>query len=188
MGDRTFTTFQISKLCDVYPTTVINWIEEKKLVAYKTPGGHRRVKRENLILFLKEYNMPITLDDSAEGGRKVMVIDDNPEILDMVETILVKNNFEVKRVMSGFDAGFLLARWTPDLVLLDFLMPDLDGFELCRRIKTDKTTQDIPVIAVSALTAPNDVEKIKKAGADDYLSKPFKSQDLIGKIEFYLSV
>ena len=188
MGDKTYTTFQISKLCDVYPTTVINWIEEGKLGAYKTPGGHRRVKKEDLIVFLKKFNIPVTIDADNVNTRKILVVDDDPIILDMLKTLLEKSHFEVKTVTNGFDAGFVIARWMPDLIVLDMVMPDLDGFEMCRRLKTDKTTSDIPIIAITAFSASEDIDRIYAVNADDYLAKPFQGPELVRKIEFYLAV
>ncbi|MCB1194842.1 response regulator [bacterium] len=188
MGDKTYTTFQISKLCDVYPTTVINWIEEGKLTAYKTPGGHRRVKKEDLITFLKKFNIPVIIDSDASNSRKILVVDDDAVILETLKALLEKSNFEVTTVTNGFDAGFVIARWMPDLIVLDMVMPDLDGFEICRRLKSDKTTADIPIIAITAYSGTEEISKIHSVKADDYLTKPFKGPELVKKIEFFLAI
>ena len=83
-----YTTHEISRFCNVYPTTVINWIKDGMLPAYTTPGGHRRIKREDILHLMKKNNMPIPDELSKTGKDRVLVIDDDPKILRMIQTIL----------------------------------------------------------------------------------------------------
>jgi len=78
---KTYTTFYISKICDVYPTTVANWIDEGKLKAFTTPGGHRRVSADDLKEFLKKYNMPVPEKLFSNGKKKVLAVDDDKAVL-----------------------------------------------------------------------------------------------------------
>ena len=189
MGKDFYTTHQVSKFCGVYPTTVINWVEEEKLPAYTTPGGHRRIKRDDLIKLMKKNNMPIP-EELAKGGKsRVLVIDDDPKILKLIATILSREeDFEVSTAESGFQAGLKISNWLPDIILLDMLMPEMDGYEVSRQLKSDERTKDIPIIAVTVLKEPKEIKKMNSCGITDYISKPFKSEELVNKVKKHLLI
>jgi len=188
MVKKFYTTHEVSRFCNVYPTTVINWIKDGILPAYTTPGGHRRIKREDILDLMKKNNMPIPDELNRTGKDKVLIIDDDPKILQMMRTVLSQEELEVTTASSGFQAGLLISTWLPDIIILDFLMPEMDGFEVCRRLKSDDGTKDIPIIAVTDIKDPNAVKKMYSYGIIDYISKPFKSEELVEKIKKHLSV
>ncbi|MCQ9207003.1 MAG: response regulator [Omnitrophica bacterium] len=189
MEDRLYTTHQISTFCRVYPTTVINWINEGKLSAFTTPGGHRRVKKSDLIDFIKKHEMPMPAELTKGNAARVLVIDDDPKIAKMVKTLLeAEVDLEVSVTKNAFEAGIRVSQWAPDLILLDILMPEIDGFEVCRRLKQSKMTKDIPVIAITVLKDEKNIKKMRASGFIDYLAKPFKSRDLIKKVRKYLHI
>src|SRR3989338_4386743 len=117
-----YTTHEVSRFCNVYPTTVINWIKEGRLPAYTTPGGHRRIKKDDMLKLMKKNNMPIP-DELAKGNKnRLLVIDDDPKIARMIKTVLSKEEYlEVASAESGFQAGVLISSWLPDIILLDML-------------------------------------------------------------------
>ena len=95
MKKKTFTTFDIAGMLDVYPTTVADWIDNGKLKAFTTPGGHRRVNSEDLLEFLKKYNMPIPAEMvSSENTekKKILIVDDDPKFVKSIEKVLKKKN------------------------------------------------------------------------------------------------
>ncbi len=189
MAKDFYTTHQVSKFCNVYPTTVINWIKEGLLPAYTTPGGHRRIKRDDLMKLMNKNNMPIPEELARMDKNKVLAIDDDPKILRMIKTILsAETDLEVLTANSGFQAGLTISLYMPDIILLDMLMPDIDGFEVCRRLKSDERTKDIPIIAVTVLKDSKEIKRMQLAGITDYISKPFKAQDLLAKIKEHLSL
>lgn len=189
MAKDFYTTHQISKFCNVYPTTVINWIKEGILPAYTTPGGHRRIKRDDLLKLMQKNNMPIPAELTKGDKNKVLVIDDDPKILRMINTVLSsEKDLEVLTADSGFQAGLTVSIWMPDIILLDMLMPDIDGFKVCRQLKSDEKTKDIPIIAVTVLKDPKEIKKMRACGITDYISKPFKAQDLVKKIKEHLLI
>ena len=189
MTKEFYTTHEVSKFCDVYPTTVINWIKEGILPAYTTPGGHRRIKRDDLLKLMKENNMPIPEELTKGHKNRVLVIDDDPKILKMISAILSsEEDLEVLTTNDGFQAGLTISLWMPDIILLDMLMPDIDGFEVCRRLKADERTRDIPILAVTVLKDPKEIKKMSSVGITDYLSKPFKAQELVKKIKEHLLI
>jgi len=186
MLKKYYTTHEVSKFCGVYPTTVINWIKEGILRAHTTPGGHRRIARDDVLSLMKKNDMPIPEELSHVDKARVLVVDDDPRILRMVQTILSAEDLEVATATSGFEAGLMTSSWSPDIILLDFLMPDMDGFEVCRRLGSDDKTKDIPVIAVTAITDADEIKKMYSCGITDYVPKPFKSEVLIDKIKKHL--
>lgn len=187
MNKKSYTTHQVSRFCDVYPTTVIKWIKEGILPAFTTPGGHRRIKREDILNLMNKNNMPIPEELTKGNKYRVVVIDDEQKIRRMIQMIfLAEDDFEVRTAASGFEAGTIISNWEPDIILLDFLMPNVDGFEVCRRLKADDKTKDIPIIAVTVLKGEKELKKMRNAGITDYISKPFKSEELVHKIRHHL--
>ena len=104
-----FTTFEISQICGVNPTTVQNWVKRKQLKAFKTPGGHRRVRREDLIAFMKEFGMPFP-EGFSQNPPLVMIVDDEKDILDMLEDLLKsgEDSINVVRAQSGVAALLMI--------------------------------------------------------------------------------
>lgn len=187
MPEKIYTTYQIGKFCQVNIRTVIRWIETGKLKAYATPGGHRRVKWSDLIQFLTQNRMPIPKELEEARKKKLLIIDNDPEFLQSAANI-IKNisDVEMRTTGSGFDAGMIIADWIPDLILLSFLMPDLDGFDAIKRIKANPKLKKIPIIAITLKTDPQMLEKVKKSGADTIITKPVEDESLLKKIDKFL--
>lgn len=118
--------------------------------------------------------------------KKILIVDDSAPILELSSTMMKLLGYEPIGASCGMEALKLLARETPALVLLDVMLPDMDGFKICRHIKQTPATADLPVFMVSAKKTDEDVEQGKKAGADEYISKPFKSAEVAKLIKSYL--
>lgn len=172
-GPVFYTTFEISQICGVNPTTVQNWIKAKKLKAFQTPGGHRRVRREDLVAFMREFRMPLP-EGLAGNPPLAMIVDDEEVILDMLEQVLESGGEKLKivRVQSGVAALLMIGECRPDLLILDIRMPGMDGFEVCRKLKTGAHTQQIKIVAISGDHAPSVQDRILEAGADLFFTKP----------------
>jgi len=187
LPEKIYTTYQIGKFCQVNIRTVIRWIETGKLKAYSTPGGHRRVKWSDLINFLTQNRMPIPRELEEAKKRKVLVVDDDLDFLEIASKVIEKiPDAEVRTTASGFDAGVLVAEWNPDLILLDFLIPDLDGFEVTKKIKNNPRLKKIPIIAVTSITDPVELEKVKTCGVDSVITKPIENESFLKKIDRFL--
>ena len=183
-------TYQVAKICDVHHTTVINWVNEGKLPAYTTPGGHRRIKNEDLKEFAKKYNIPISDSEGVEfEDRKkklVLIVDDEKDVLDELKDALSGNGFDMEFASDGFEAGRKIYRHHPDLVLLDFKMPGMDGFQVCEVMRKDKETAAIPIIAVTALSTSEDRVRILSSGVNRYIPKPVDIKVLLSVINEFL--
>lgn len=195
-GPRFMTLFEAGRCCGVSPKTVANWIEAGKLKAYKTVGGHRRVRVTDLNEFLSEIGMPLVNGEPSEEEqaesyqRKILVVDDD-EII--VETLVLaleedEHDYEVASAADGFEAGLQVSRMKPDLVILDLMMPDIDGYEVCRRLKADPETAKIKVIVLSAYLDDDNSRRMKEYGADVCFAKPLPLDDLRRHVATLLGV
>jgi excisionase family DNA binding protein len=170
-----FTTFEISQICGVNPTTVQNWVKGKKLIAFQTPGGHRRVRRENLVSFLKEFGMPIP-DDLLQSAPLILIADDDPDILDLLATVMRSGAEEVSisTAQNGIDALVMIGENKPDLLILDIMMPGMNGCDVCRKLKSSLGTKNIRIVAISGDHNPAVKERALTAGADLFFTKPLE--------------
>ena len=114
--------------------------------------------------------------------RAILVVDDDERLRKMLSFFFKKKGFKVVSAKDGIAALKILGRLRPDMILLDLAMPDMDGFELCRRIKEDTLMGDIPLIAISALSAADNRERILSLGASAYFEKPFVSSELMDSV------
>ncbi|MFZ5802745.1 MAG: response regulator transcription factor [Candidatus Omnitrophota bacterium] len=119
----------------------------------------------------------------AEEIKSILIVDDEPDILKLVEIRLRNQHYAVLTAIDGLEGLRMFQRHEPDLVLLDIMMPKLDGFEFLDRIKTMKVKKFIPIIMFSAKVRAEDIEKAKTRGAWDYILKPFTAEELIAKIK-----
>lgn len=118
----------------------------------------------------------------------ILIVDDQPENLQLLSDTLSRQSYELRRVLSGQLAIQVAQFDPPDLILLDIRMPDIDGYEVCRRLKANEKTQDIPVIFLSALDDPIDKVKAFEAGGADYVSKPFQIPEVLARVRHQLQI
>lgn len=124
-----------------------------------------------------------------EESMRVVCIEDEPEMIDLVRLILGRRGFEVLGANGGVEGLETVRRETPDLILLDLMMPDMDGWEVYQRIKADDMLRDIPVVVVTAKAQSIDkVLGLHIAKVDDYITKPFGPQELLESVEKILGL
>ncbi len=175
MPRRSFlTTFEISQICEVNPTTVQNWVKEGKLKAYVTPGGHRRIRREDLIAFMNEFRMPIPPQLNATPPF-VLIVDDEQEVVDLLTSVMQTGdeNMEIASAQSGVDALLMIGERKPDLLILDIMMPGMNGIEVCHKLKAGAATRKLKIVAMSGDHDPSVRKQVLAAGADLFFTKPF---------------
>lgn len=118
--------------------------------------------------------------------KKILIVEDEESLLKLESILLTSKGYEVRGVANGQAALEAIAEEKPDLVLLDIMLPEIDGFEVCQRIKADPETQDLPVIMLTAKKSREDMARGEKVGADWYITKPFKSAMVIETIQRFL--
>ena len=119
--------------------------------------------------------------------KKILIVEDEESLLKLESILLIYKGFEVKGVANGRAALEAVAEDKPDLVLLDIMLPEIDGFEVCRQLKSDPATRHIPVIMLTAKKSREDMVRGEKVGADWYITKPFKSAMVIDTIQRFLA-
>lgn len=174
MSRKSFlTTFEISQICEVNPTTVQNWVKGKKLKAHVTPGGHRRVRREDLTSFMKKFGMPIPMQ--LEGAPTfVLIVDDEKSVIDVLTSLMRTGDqaIEIAGAQSGIEALLIIGERKPDLLILDIAMPGMNGIEVCQRLKSSPVTKKIKIVAISGVPDPAIRQGSLAAGADLFFAKP----------------
>jgi excisionase family DNA binding protein len=172
--DDIFTVFQAGKHCKVSPKTIINWIEAGHINAYKTVGGHRRIKKSDLEGFMRKQGIPIPEEQRGTDRKRILIVDDDPIIVETIVQALEEEeyDYEIVSASDGFEAGLQVNHFKPHLLILDIMMPDIKGFEVCRRIKTNEETKDTKIIVLSAYLDDEKFKKMKEYGADLCFSKP----------------
>ncbi len=174
-----FTTFEISQICEVNPTTVQNWVKEGKLKAYVTPGGHRRIRRGDFVEFMKEFHMPLP-EKLLDQPPLVLIVDDEVEILDLLSSVMTSGDerLEIIRAQSGVDALIMIGERKPELLILDIMTPGMNGLEVCERLKSSPNTRNILIAAITGDHDPELRDRVKRAGADLYFTKPLNVAEL----------
>lgn len=118
---------------------------------------------------------------------RVLIVEDDADSLRFLEDLLAsENRFEIRTARGGFEGGLLIPTFKPHVILLDIMLPDMDGREVCRLLRENPSLGNPWVIAVTALSQDRDVDEIMGSGADDYLGKPFRIETLLGKIDNFL--
>ncbi len=174
------TVSQASKYCKVSSKTIINWIEAGHLKAYKTVGGHRRIKKDDLDQFLKEKGMPLPEEPKKEERKRILVVDDDKIIVETIVQALEEDEFgyEMISASDGFEAGLQISHFKPDLLILDIMMPDINGYEVCKKVKTNPETKDTKIIVLSAYLNDEAFQQMKEYGAEACFSKPLPLEQL----------
>jgi len=130
----------------------------------------------------------IKAEKEQEKTPVVLVVDDNQQNLELLQAYLEDLDCETVPAYDGLEALEIIAKRPPDLILLDVMMPKMSGFEVCRRIKNDPKTSDIPVIMVTALNEFGDIERGVDSGTDDFLSKPVNKLELLTRVRTMLKL
>ncbi len=178
--EKAYTTFEAAKICHVTHHSIKNWIKQDLIKASRTPGGHYRILESDLDAFREKFDM--FPREKGPVKRRVMLVDDDPDVLSLLENLLTDEGVELIKVSNATEVGLKAAQLSPDLILLDFLMPEIDGFEVCKALRDNELTRSTPIMAVTCLTKEDDIERIFACGADEYLAKPFRPEDLLSKV------
>jgi DNA-binding response OmpR family regulator len=130
---------------------------------------------------MKEHNIP--LNQLETGKIRVLVVDDDLNIVEMLVDLLERDGrFEVDTALTGFDAGLKTRSFRPDVVVLDYMLPDINGNVVCRTIRSDELLKNVRIIIVSGVVDRDQVQKLLEDGADDFIQKPFIIKDLVNRI------
>ena len=174
-----FTTGEAAKICKVSQQTIIRCFDSGQLKGFRVPGSRfRRIPRDQLFAFMKDNGIPT--DALESGKRKVLIVDDDEELVELLVDVFDRDGrFDIKTANNGFDAGMLVKEFRPDLVVLDVMLPDINGKEVCQRVRSDSSLDDVQIICISGMVEADKVADLKLSGANDFIQKPFAGEILI---------
>ena len=183
--EKFYSTFDIARICQVSPGSVIRWIHDGKLPASLTAGGHHRIYYADLIPFLKQLRIPIPAElESADPGTRILVVDDEEGIRALIRTIISQHfpKASVEEAGEGFVAGWKAHGFKPHLVILDLMLPGFDGFRVCQFIRSFPELQQTKIMAITALQDASLQDRMSQLGANAFVHKPFDVETMKNKI------
>src|SRR5205814_4077678 len=177
-----FTTGEAAKNCKVSQQAIIRCFDNGQLKGFRVPGSRfRRIPREALYKFMKDNGIPT--DALESGKRKVLLVDDDADLVDLMTKVLEEDGrFEVRVAGNGFDAGMMVKEYRPDIIILDVMLPDINGKEVCHLVRADSSLEDVRILCISGMVEDDKVQELRLAGMDQFLHKPFEIEDLIDRM------
>ncbi len=174
-----FTTGEAAEVCRVSQQTVIRCFDSGRLEGFRVPGSKfRRIPRQSLIKFMKDNGIP--LDEMGSGKKKVLIVDDDQEIVELISDILEREGkFDIRTASSGYEAGIATQQFRPDLILLDYMLPDVNGNVVCQTIRRNPEFEDIRIIIVSGVVKQDEIDQLLRSGAEGFIKKPFSVTELV---------
>jgi len=182
-----FTTGEAAVICNVSQQTIIRCFDSGRLNGFRVPGSRfRRIPRAELVRFMRTNDIP--LDPLKEGRQRVLVVDDDPSIVELFTDVFKRDGrFDIKTAATGYDAGLLTESFRPDLVILDYMLPDINGNIVCKRIRENDDLLGTKVIIVSGVVNQEEIDNLLQAGADEFIKKPFNISDLMNRVATLLN-
>ena len=181
MQKTVYTTGEAAKICKVSQQTIIRCFDSGQLKGFRVPGSRfRRIPRDQLFLFMRDNGIPT--DALESGRRKILVVDDDQDLVELITDVLERDGrFETRSVNNGFDAGMMVKDYRPDLIVLDVMLPDINGKEVCVRVRSDDSLEDVKIICISGMVEQDKIAELTAAGADDFMHKPFTVDRLLDR-------
>jgi excisionase family DNA binding protein len=177
-----FTTGEAAEICRVSQQTIIRCFDSGRLKGFRVPGSKfRRIPRMNLVKFMRDNSIP--LDNLDSGRKKVLIVDDDAEIVELIRDILTRDGlYEIRTASSGYEAGMVTQQFRPDLILLDYMLPDVNGNVVCQTIRNNPEFENTRIIIVSGVIKQEEIDQLLRSGAENYIKKPFSISELTDKI------
>jgi len=177
-----FTTGEAAELCNLSQQTIIRCFDSGRLRGFRIPGSKfRKIPRDSLLKFMKENSIPIL--SSQSGKKRLLIVDDDAEIVELMTDVLARDGrFDVRTASTGYDAGIMTQKFRPDIILLDYMLPDVNGNIVCKTIKQDPEFANTRIIIISGVINQTEIDDLMKAGAEAFVKKPFNITELIDRI------
>ncbi len=185
---QVFTTGEAAEICKLSQQTIIRCFDTGRLQGFRVPGSRfRRIPREGLLRFMRENGIPF---DRLDGGkRRVLVVDDDQEIIDLFVDVFSRDNrLDVKTALTGYDAGVITEQFKPDLMILDYMLPDINGNVVCKTVRENSELRGMMIIIVSGVVNQDEIEGLLEAGADEFIKKPFNIDQLLKRVHAMLEL
>ncbi len=177
-----YTTGEAADVCNLSQQTIIRCFDSGQLEGFRVPGSKfRRIPRNSLVKFMEDNSIP--MDNLGSDKIRVLVVDDDPNILELFgDALAMDSRFEVATASTGYDAGVQTHQFRPDIVVIDYNLPDVNGNIVCKTIRDDPELTHIKIIIISGGVNAADVDRLLEAGADEFIKKPFNIESLMERI------
>jgi excisionase family DNA binding protein len=183
-----YTTGEAAEICNLSQQTIIRCFDSGRLRGFRIPGSKfRKIPRDSLLKFMKDNSIP--MQNLRSGRKRLLIVDDDAEIVEMMMDVLNRDGrFEVKTASTGYDAGIMTQRFRPDLILLDYMLPDVNGNIVCKTIRENPEFTNTRIIIISGVINQTEIDELLKSGAEAFMKKPFNITELIDKIAAVLEI
>ncbi|MHB0945918.1 MAG: response regulator [Sedimentisphaerales bacterium] len=183
-----YTTGEAADICSLSQQTIIRCFDSGRLRGFRIPGSKfRKIPRDNLLKFMKENSIP--MQSLQTGKKRLLIVDDDAEIVELMVDVLGRDGrFDIKTASTGYDAGIMTQKFNPDLILLDYMLPDVNGNIVCKTIKENPEFSNTRIIIISGVINQIEIDDLLKAGAEAFMKKPFSITELIEKIGAVLEI
>ncbi|MHC4127573.1 MAG: response regulator [Planctomycetota bacterium] len=185
---QVFTTGEAADICKVSQQTIIRCFDSGRLQGFRVPGSKfRRIPRAELLRFMKANDIPTDVLESTR--KRILVVDDDEQIVELFLDVLGRDDrFDVRSAGTGYDAGMLTEQFKPHLILLDYMLPDINGNIVCDRVRANPDLASTKIIIVSGVVKREEIDELLKGGADDFVKKPFNINELVDRMAELLEV
>ena len=182
MGKSYLTATKVAELLMVSPTMVAQWVEKGELSTVMTPVGYRRFLLSEVERFAHSQAITLNLAESEEP--KILIVDDDAGVSSFLMELFegVEGSVLAESAKDGFSAGLKVRNFKPQIILLDLMMPGLDGFQVCRLLKSDPATESIRIIVMTGYASPENIENALLAGAEVCINKPIDTESLLQRL------
>lgn len=170
---------EAARLLMVSPATLQQWAQDGWLKSHDTSDGQYRFLYHDLKYFAHERGLTLAHEDDT--CTRILIVDDDLQLSGYLRELLsgFNNHIEIETAYDGFDAGGKIQTWQPHILLLDLMMPGLNGFDVCHQLKSNPATQAIRIITMTGYHTPENVERILNAGAEACMAKPLDTNTLL---------
>jgi two-component system, OmpR family, response regulator RpaA len=185
---QVFTTGEAAEMCKVSQQTIIRCFDSGRLKGFRVPGSRfRRIPREELLRFMRDNEIPT--DRLETGKRRILVVDDDNQIVELfVDLLGGDERYEMRTAGTGYDAGVLTESFKPDLMILDYMLPDINGNIVCETVRKNPALNSMKVIIVSGVVNQGEIDGLLQSGANEFIKKPFNIEILKTRIETLLEL
>ncbi len=185
LPDSLLTSYQVGALLQVNPSSINKWVKDGRIPAFRTPGGHRRIRAADLVHFLVTHNMPVPKTLAGASKRRLLLVDDDPKQLEAISRMFKPHaeRIDVATVSNGVDALVQIGSIKPHVAVIDVVMPNVDGIEVCRRLKANPETSAIRIVLTSGHLTPEVEKQAIAAGADAVAPKPLDIAVVLREVE-----
>lgn len=183
---QVFTTGEAAEVCKVSQQTIIRCFDSGRLKGFRVPGSRfRRIPREELLRFMRDNDIPT--DRLETGKRRILVVDDDDQIVELfVDLLGGDDRYELRTASTGYDAGIVTESFKPDLMILDYMLPDINGNVVCETVRKNPALNSMKIIIVSGVVHQGEIDGLLRAGADEFIKKPFNIEVIQKRIEALL--